>query len=83
MPIWRARSVTVYKEELLPPAPSPLPVKESLDSLIDIIEYLQEQYAITDYVPEGAEYPPPPSPELVIKEQFPTADNLPPGDEKI
>lgn len=69
VPIWRARYITIYKEELLPPAPSPLPVKESLDSLIDIIEYLQEQYAIRDYVPEGAEYPPPPSPEIVIGDQ--------------
>lgn len=77
MPIWRARYITVFKEELLPPGPSPLPVKESLDSLIDIIEYLQEQYAMRDYVPEGAEYPPPPSPELVIgDEQLPTGSGV-------
>lgn len=83
VPIWRARSITLFKEELLPPAPSPLPVKESLDSLIDIIEYLQEQYAITDYVPEGAEYPPPPSPELVIKDQDDPVSNAGSPQEKI
>lgn len=63
--------MTIYKEEWLPPQPTHLPVKESLDSLLDIIEYLQEQYARTDYMPEGAEYPPPPSPELVIRDQDP------------
>lgn len=44
VPIWRARSVTIYDPDLLPPEPIPLPVKDSLDSLIDIIDYLQQQY---------------------------------------
>lgn len=44
VPIWRARYVTEYKTELLPPPPVPLPVKDSLDSLLDIIDYLQQQY---------------------------------------
>lgn len=44
VPIWRARQVTAFKPELLPPEPVPLPVKDSADSLIDIIDYLQKQY---------------------------------------
>ncbi|XP_050514382.1 radial spoke head 1 homolog [Diabrotica virgifera virgifera] len=42
VPIWRARTVTDYKTELLPPEPTPVPVKEEEDSLIDIIDYLQK-----------------------------------------
>lgn len=49
VPIWRARSITEFKPELLPPPPVPLPVKDSLDSLIDIIDYLQQQYAVKGY----------------------------------
>ncbi|KAI4460681.1 morn repeat [Holotrichia oblita] len=53
VPVWRARSVTKYEPELLPPEPVPLLIKDSLDSLIDIIDYLQEQYHRDDYVGEG------------------------------
>lgn len=69
VPIWRARIVTDFKPELLPPEPVPLPVKDSLDSLIDIIDYLQEQYAQgTGYQGEEEHYGqhPPPSPEILI-----------------
>ncbi|KAH1015439.1 radial spoke head 1 homolog isoform X2 [Dendroctonus ponderosae] len=44
VPIWRARNITEYKTELLPPEPVPLLVKDSEDSILDIIEYLQQQY---------------------------------------
>ncbi|XP_030760095.1 radial spoke head 1 homolog [Sitophilus oryzae] len=44
VPIWRAREITEYKTELLPPEPTALMVKDSEDSLLDIIEYLQQQY---------------------------------------
>ncbi|KAL3266474.1 hypothetical protein HHI36_010644 [Cryptolaemus montrouzieri] len=44
VPIWRSRNVTEFKEELLPPEPTDFPRPESLDSMIDIIEYLQKQY---------------------------------------
>lgn len=44
VPIWRARSITEYKTELLPPEPVALPIKESEDSIIDIFDYLQKQY---------------------------------------
>lgn len=53
MPIWRARRVTDYKPELLPPAPVPLPVKDSADSLLDIIEYLEQHYKETEVKGEG------------------------------
>ncbi|CAH2012119.1 unnamed protein product [Acanthoscelides obtectus] len=49
VPIWRARSITEYKTELLPPEPVPLPVKESVESMIDIIDYLQKQYEVEGY----------------------------------
>lgn len=65
VPIWRARSVTEYKPELLPPEPVPLPVKDSLDSLVDIIDYLQQQYGRDDNVEYDA-MPPVPSPEMLI-----------------
>ncbi|XP_023029871.1 radial spoke head protein 1 [Leptinotarsa decemlineata] len=52
VPIWRARSVTEYKTELLPPEPVPIPVHESEESLLDIIEYLQKQYGREGYVVE-------------------------------
>uniref|UniRef100_A0A6P7FV18 Phosphatidylinositol 4-phosphate 5-kinase 5-like n=1 Tax=Diabrotica virgifera virgifera TaxID=50390 RepID=A0A6P7FV18_DIAVI len=35
-------TVEDYKTELLPPEPTPVPVKEEEDSLIDIIDYLQK-----------------------------------------
>ncbi|XP_050306586.1 radial spoke head 1 homolog [Anthonomus grandis grandis] len=44
VPIWRARQITEYKTDLLPPEPVPLMVKDSEDSILDIIEYLQQQY---------------------------------------
>lgn len=44
VPIWRARAVTLYKTELLPPEPVPVPVHESEESLLDILDYLQRQY---------------------------------------
>lgn len=50
VPVWRARSITTYQPELLPPEPVPLLIKDSLDSLIDIIDYLQAQYARIDMV---------------------------------
>lgn len=53
VPIWRARYITEYKTELLPPLPVPLPVKESLDSLLDIIDYLQQQYKEERFMDEG------------------------------
>ncbi|KAB0798786.1 hypothetical protein PPYR_06666 [Photinus pyralis] len=46
VPIWRARSVAAFKSELLPPSPVPLPYKDSEDSLISIMEYLEQQYTI-------------------------------------
>ncbi|RZB40211.1 radial spoke head 1 -like [Asbolus verrucosus] len=42
VPIWRARSITKYKEELLPPEPVDLPIVDSQPSLMDIIDYLQQ-----------------------------------------
>ena len=50
VPVWRARKITSYQPELLPPEPVPLQIKDSLDSLIDIIDYLQQQYAVGDAV---------------------------------
>ncbi|XP_018562615.1 radial spoke head 1 homolog [Anoplophora glabripennis] len=44
VPIWRARAITEYKAELLPREPVPVPVHESEESLLDIIDYLQRQY---------------------------------------
>lgn len=44
VPIWRARSITEYQSELLPPDPVAIPIKESEDSIIDIFDYLQKQY---------------------------------------
>ncbi|KAJ8916276.1 hypothetical protein NQ315_016417 [Exocentrus adspersus] len=44
VPIWRARSITEYKAELLPQEPVAVPVHESEESLLDIIDYLQKQY---------------------------------------
>ncbi|KAF7279047.1 hypothetical protein GWI33_007687 [Rhynchophorus ferrugineus] len=44
VPIWRAKDTTEYKTELLPPEPVPLKVKDSEESLLDIIKYLQAQY---------------------------------------
>ena len=41
VPLWRARSVTSFKEELLPPEPLDLPIVDSQQSLMDIIGYLQ------------------------------------------
>ncbi|GJQ73047.1 hypothetical protein Trydic_g10195 [Trypoxylus dichotomus] len=53
VPVWRARSITKYELELLPPEPVALLHKDSLDSLIDIIDYLQEQYRRVDVFAEG------------------------------
>ncbi|KAK5644208.1 hypothetical protein RI129_008053 [Pyrocoelia pectoralis] len=47
VPIWRARSVTAFNQDLLPLSPVPLPVKDSQDTLIDIMEYLEKQYKYT------------------------------------
>lgn len=44
VPIWRARSITEYKTELLPPEPVGIPVTESEETLIDIFDYLKKQY---------------------------------------
>lgn len=33
--VWRARNVTAYMAELLPPEPMPLPIHDSLPSLTD------------------------------------------------
>ncbi|CAG9766548.1 unnamed protein product [Ceutorhynchus assimilis] len=44
VPIWKARDITEYKMDLLPPEPISLLVKDSEESLLDIIEYLQQQY---------------------------------------
>lgn len=44
VPIWKARSITEYKTELLPQEPIALPVKDSEDSIIDIFDYLEKQY---------------------------------------
>lgn len=41
MPLWRARSVTLYNEELLPPEPLDLPIVDSQQSLVDILGYLE------------------------------------------
>ncbi|EFA02199.1 radial spoke head 1 homolog [Tribolium castaneum] len=41
VPLWRARSVSLYNAELLPPEPLDLPIVDSQESLIDIIGYLQ------------------------------------------
>ncbi|XP_018336213.1 radial spoke head 1 homolog [Agrilus planipennis] len=49
VPIWRARCVTTFQPELLPPEPQPWLYKDSEDSLLDIIEYLQQQYEIGGY----------------------------------
>lgn len=70
MPIWRARWITEYCQELLPPEPVPLPVKESLDSLVDIIDYLEQQYGRGDarnfgVEEEGSSHPPPPSSPVI------------------
>ncbi|XP_056648804.1 radial spoke head 1 homolog [Diorhabda sublineata] len=54
VPIWRARTVTEYKAELLPPEPTPIPVQEEEDSMIDIIDYLQK-YEVTGYPTEEEE----------------------------
>lgn len=65
--------MTEYKAELLPPEPLPLPVKDSLDSLVDIIDYLQQQYERDLQGPRGDEEEenyyenrPLPSPEIVV-----------------
>lgn len=55
VPIWRARNVTTFQQELLPQEPCPIPVKDSADSLIDIIDYLQQQYGSTGAMHEGEE----------------------------
>lgn len=47
--------MTDFKTELLPPPPIPLPVKDSLDSLLDIIEYLEKQYKEEALFGEGEE----------------------------
>lgn len=41
VPLWRARSVTEYNHELLPPEPLDLPIVDSQESLLDIIGYLE------------------------------------------
>lgn len=61
VPIWKARSVTEYKSELLPPEPVSLPIKDSEDSIIDIFDYLQKQYG-KDGVQVEAEHRTLPSP---------------------
>ncbi|XP_058804014.1 radial spoke head 1 homolog [Phymastichus coffea] len=38
IPVWRARCVTAYFPELLPPEPKPLPETDSLESLSDVCE---------------------------------------------
>ncbi|KAF5304546.1 hypothetical protein FQA39_LY09597 [Lamprigera yunnana] len=43
VPIWRARVVTCFKQELLPAEPVCVPIKDSADSL-DIMDYLEQQY---------------------------------------
>ncbi|KAF5305908.1 hypothetical protein FQR65_LT07519 [Abscondita terminalis] len=45
VPVWRARTITSFKPELLPPEPVAIPVKDSEESLVDIMEYLEQQYA--------------------------------------
>lgn len=42
--MWRARSVTPYKPELMPEEPVGFPICYSELSLLDIIEYLEKQY---------------------------------------
>ncbi|XP_045480166.1 radial spoke head 1 homolog [Harmonia axyridis] len=51
VPIWRSRNITEYKEELLPSEPLDFPRPESLDSVMDIIEYLQKQYGREQAMP--------------------------------
>ncbi|XP_017786549.1 PREDICTED: uncharacterized protein LOC108569490 [Nicrophorus vespilloides] len=55
VPIWRARTTLSYKQELLPPEPRDLPIKDSEDSLLDIIDYLQQQYKTEQYYGEEEE----------------------------
>ncbi|XP_044730551.1 radial spoke head 1 homolog [Chrysoperla carnea] len=38
IPVWRVKSITEYKPELLPPEPVPVPVDESVESLIEVPE---------------------------------------------
>jgi len=52
VPIWRAREITPYKTDLLPPEPVPLLIKDSEESMLDIIEYLQQRYEVE---PTGGE----------------------------
>lgn len=66
VPIWRARAITEYKAELLPPEPVPVPVHESEESLLDILDYLQRQYDKTGGQDEEESRPvPSPVPEEI------------------
>ncbi|XP_065158150.1 radial spoke head 1 homolog isoform X2 [Atheta coriaria] len=44
VPIWRARHTVPYSQDLIPPDPVAVPIKDSEDSLLDIIDYLKQQY---------------------------------------
>ncbi|CAG9862696.1 unnamed protein product [Phyllotreta striolata] len=46
VPIWRARSITEYRTELLPPEPIPIPVREEEESMQDIIQYLEKHHDV-------------------------------------
>lgn len=50
VPIWRARYVTEYRAEDLPPEPVPVPYCQSQLSLLDIIGYLEKQYGSKAYM---------------------------------
>lgn len=81
VPVWRARSITVYDPELLPPEPMPLMIKDSLDSLIDIIDYLQQQYAAIDTVEDNRVLPDNiPEQEDIPVEDQPDVPQPPPPD---
>lgn len=55
VPVWRARYVTEYKPELMPPEPAPIPLIQSELSLLDIIEYLEKHYGTKAYAGEEEE----------------------------
>ena len=78
VPIWRAREITEYKTDLLPPEPVPVLVKDSEESLLDIIEYLQQQYQEGKPADEEEHraVPSPVAPEMVIDIPDIDLDNL-------
>ncbi|KAL1489524.1 hypothetical protein ABEB36_013481 [Hypothenemus hampei] len=66
VPIWRARSITEYKTELLPPEPIPILIKDSQESIVDIIEYLQQYKTEPGYDEEEIEMTPIPIPQDLL-----------------